>query len=174
MNLSHAFAIDMGTGYVKIYNRTTDSVLKERNMIAIRDHEDIFAFGDEAFDMFEKSPENIEIITPMTGGRIHDAQMMEAVLHLLLRKSVRFAGYAPTLYFSVPLDMTELERRAYVSIAKKGRFRRSQVLFVEKPFADALAMGLPIYNAEGTMIVNIGEQNTEVCILADGRILRGL
>lgn len=171
MNLTHAFGIDMGTGSVKIYNRNTDTITKEMNMIAVRNHESVFAFGNDAFEMFEKNPENIEMITPMTEGRIHDVQMMEAVLHLLLRKNSRFVGYAPLLYFSVPLDMTELERRAYVSIARKGRFRRSRVLFVEKPFADALALGLPIRDANGTMIVNIGAQCTEISILAEGRIL---
>ena len=171
MNLTHVFGIDMGTGSVKIYNRSTDTITKEMNMIAVRNHENVFAFGNDAFEMYEKNPENIEVITPMSEGRIHDVQMMEAVLHLLLRKNSRFVGYAPLLFFSVPLDMTVLERRAYVSIAKKGRFRRSRVMFVEKPFADALALGLPIRDAEGTMIVNLGAQSTEISILAEGRII---
>ena len=171
MNLTHVFGIDMGSGSVKIYNRSTDSITKEMNMIAVRNHDTVFAFGNGAYDMFEKTPENIEMITPMSEGRIHDVQMMEAVLHLLLKKSSRFVGYAPVLFFSVPLDMTELERRAYVSIARKGRFRRSRVMFVEKPFADALALGLPIHDAEGTMIVNIGAQCTEISLLAEGRII---
>ncbi len=171
MNLTHVFGIDMGSGSVKIYNRNTDSITKEMNMIAVRNHDSVFAFGNDAYEMYEKTPENIEMITPMSEGRIHDVQMMEAVLHLLLRKNSRFVGYAPLLLFSVPLDMTELERRAYVSIARKGRFRRSRVMFVEKPFADALALGLPIRDAEGTMIVNIGAQCTEVSLLSEGRII---
>ena len=120
MNLTHVFGIDMGTGSVKIYNRNTDTIIKERNMIAVRNHENVFAFGNDAYGMFEKTPENIEMITPMSQGRIHDVQMMEAVLHLLMKKCSRFVGYAPQLYFSVPLDMTVLERSAYVSIAKKA------------------------------------------------------
>ena len=171
MNLTHVFGIDMGTGSVKIYNRNTDTIIKERNMIAVRKHENVFAFGNDAYGMYEKTPENIEMITPMSQGRIHDVQMMEAVLHLLMKKCSRFVGYAPQLYFSVPLDMTLLERRAYVSIAKKGRLRRSRVLFVEKPFADALAIGIPIRGAEGTMIVNIGAQCTEISLLSEGHII---
>ena len=171
MNLTHVFGIDMGTGSVKIYNRNTDTITKERNMIAVRNHENVFAFGNDAYGMFEKTPENIEMIMPMSQGRIHDVQMMEAVFHLLMKKASRFAGYAPLLYFSVPLDMTVLERRAYVSIAKKGRLRRSRILFVEKPFADALAIGVPIRSDEGTMIVNIGAQCTEISLLSEGRII---
>ena len=171
MNLTHVYGIDMGTGSVKIYNRNTDTITKERNMIAVRNHENVFAFGNDAYEMFEKTPDNIDMITPMSQGRIHDVQMMEAVLHLLIKKTSRFVGYAPLLYFSVPLDMTALERRAYVSIARKGRLRRSRVLFVEKPFADALAIGIPIQGAEGTMIVNIGAQCTEISLLSEGRII---
>ena len=171
MNLTHVFGIDMGTGSVKIYNRNTDTIIKERNMIAVRNHENVFAFGNDAYEMYEKTPENIDMIKPMSQGRIHDVQMMEAVLHLLMKKCSRFVGYAPLLYFSVPLDMTVLERRAYVSIARKGRLRRSRVLFVEKPFADALAIGIPVSSAEGTMIVNIGAQCTEISLLSEGRII---
>ena len=171
MNLTHVFGIDMGTGSVKIYNRNTDTITKEWNMIAVRNHENVFAFGNDAYEMYEKTPENIDLITPMSHGRIHDVQMMEAVLHLLMKKCSRFVGYAPMLYFSVPLDMTVLERRAYVSIARKGRLRRCRVQFVEKPFADALAIGIPIRGAEGTMIVNIGAQCTEISLLSEGRII---
>lgn len=171
MNLTHVFGIDMGTGSVKIYNRNTDTIAKEMNMIAVRNHENVFAFGNDAYEMYEKTPENIEVITPMSEGRIHDVQMMEAVLHLVMKKNSRFVGYAPVLFFSVPLDMTVLERRAYVSITKKGRFRRSRILFVEKPFADALAIGIPVRSAQGTMIVNIGAECTEISLLAEGRII---
>ena len=171
MNLQHVFGIDMGTGSVKIYDRNSDSVIKESNMIAIRDRESVFAVGNEAYEISEKTPESIELITPMSAGRVQDVLMMEAVLHSLLRKYVRFAGYSPVLFFSVPLDMTELERRAYVSLAKKGRFRRSRIFFVEKPFADAFSMGISPVTAKGTMIVDLGAQSTEVSILSDGRVI---
>ena len=161
----------MGTGSVKIYDRNSDSVIKESNMIAIRDRESVFAVGNEAYEISEKTPESIELITPMSAGRVQDVLMMEAVLHSLLRKYVRFAGYSPVLFFSVPLDMTELERRAYVSLAKKGRFRRSRIFFVEKPFADAFSMGISPVTAKGTMIVDLGAQSTEVSILSDGRVI---
>ena len=171
MKLRHVYGIDMGTGSVKIYDRNNNSIIKEYNMIALRGKDNVFAVGNDAYDIFEKTPENMELITPMSGGRIQNVLMMEAVLHLLLRKTGRFAGYSPLLYFSVPLDMTELERRAYVSIAQKGRFKRSRVLFVEKPFADAFALGLPVEDVEGTMLVNLGAQNTEISILCKGQII---
>ncbi len=171
MNLQHVFGIDIGTGSVKIYDRNNDTILKEMNMIAIRNGEEVFAVGNDAYEMFEKTPEDIALITPMNNGRIHDVMMMEAILHTLLRRSSTFVGYMPAIYFSVPLDMTELERRAYTSIARKGRFRRSHVYFVERPVADALSMDLPVGSTKGTMVVNIGAEHTEVSIIADERVI---
>ena len=171
MKIRHVFGIDMGTGAIKIYDRSSDTITKEMNMIAVRDPGTVFAVGNDAYEMYEKNPENIQIITPMSSGRITDVLMMEAVLHTLLKKCSSFVGYMPTLVFSVPLDMTELERRAYSTIARKGRFRRSRIYFVEKPVADALAIGLPIQRAEGVMVVNIGAQSTEVSILSEGKII---
>ncbi len=171
MNTRHAFGIDMGTGSVKIYDRYKDTIIEEINMIAVRDRETIFAVGNDAYDLFEKNPDDIQLITPMKGGRIQDVMMMEAVLHTLLNKCSGYVGYMPALFFSVPLDMTELERRAYSAIARKGRFRRGRVFFVEKPIADAISIGIPLKKTDGSMIVNIGAENTEVSIIAEGRIL---
>ena len=93
MKLRHVYGIDMGTGSVKIYDRNNNSIIKEYNMIALRGKDNVFAVGNDAYDIFEKTPENMELITPMSGGRIQNVLMMEAVLHLLLRKTGRFAGY---------------------------------------------------------------------------------
>ncbi len=171
MKLGHAYGIDIGTGTVKIYDRNSDSILQEINMIAVKDRDTVFAAGNEAYELFEKNPDDIQLITPMKSGRIQDVLMMEAVLHTLLGKCSSYAGYMPLLFFSVPLDMTELERRAYSTIAKKGRFRHGKVFFVEKPIADAISMGLPLRSTSGIMVVNIGAESTEVSILAEGKIL---
>lgn len=96
---------------------------------------------------------------------------MEAVLHTLLGRLDSSMGYRPTLYFSVPMDMTELEKRAYYSIAHRGKLKKCRVFLVEKPIADALALGIPIQKTRGSLIVNIGAQSTEVSALADGRAI---
>ena len=171
MNIRHAYAIDIGSGAIKIYDRNKDSFLQETNMIAAKDRTTLIAVGSDAFDLFEKTPDDIDVVAPMKGGRIQDVLMMEAVLHTVLNECSGYAGYRPALYFSVPLDMSELERRAYYSIAKKGRFRRARIFFVEKPFADALSVGVPVNKTEGTMIVNIGMDVTEITVIAENRIL---
>ena len=140
-------------------------------MAAVREPDTLFAVGNKAYELFEKNPNDIRIIEPMQNGRIQDVVMMEALLHTLLKKCGSYVGIMPVMYFSVPLDMTGLERRAYSTIAQKGRFRNSTVYFVEKPIADALAIGIPVQRAQGVMVVNIGEQGTEISVLSRGSII---
>ena len=107
----------------------------------------------------------------MTNGRISDVMLVEAVLHTLLGRLDSSMGYRPTLYFSVPMDMTELEKRAYYSIAHRGKLKKCRVFLVEKPIADAISLGIPIQRTKGSLIVNIGAQSTEVSAIADGRVI---
>ena len=67
--------------------------------------------------------------------------------------------------------MTEIEKRAYYSVAHSGQLRKSKVLLVEKPIADALALGIPINKTKGSMIVNIGAATTEISVIADARVI---
>ena len=87
---NNAFGIDLGTNNIKIYNRNDDNIIIEKNMIAIRNREQVIAVGNYAYEMHERTPSNIEVITPMSNGRIANVLMVEAVLHTLLqdRKSV--------------------------------------------------------------------------------------
>ena len=67
---SHIYGIDPGSSIVKIYSRQSDEIIKEKNMIAIRNREDILAAGNEAYEMFEKNPANVTVSSPMSGGMI--------------------------------------------------------------------------------------------------------
>ena len=150
MALHHSFGIDIGTSTVKIYDHSGGQIQKERNMIAIRDAESVFAIGNDAYDLFGKTPDNIEVYTPMANGRISDVSMMEAILHTLLERGQSRIGYGPSLYFSVPTDMTEIEKRAYHTIASRGMLRRSRIYMVERAIADAVAFDIPIFLAIAT------------------------
>ncbi|MCC6094504.1 MAG: rod shape-determining protein [Eubacterium sp.] len=171
MSLNHVYGVDMGTGTVKIYEQNNDTITKEVNMIAVRNEDTVIAVGNDAYAMYEKTPDNIRIISPMRNGRINDVLMMEAILHTLLGRTGGFAGFHPLLFFSVPVDMTEIEKRAYSTIARKGRFRKSQVFLLEKPIADALALGIPLHHTRGSMIINIGAQSTEVSFIAKEHVI---
>ncbi len=168
---SHTYGIDPGSSIVKIYSQQTDEIIKERNMIAVRNREDILAAGNDAYEMFEKNPPNVTVSSPMANGMIANVSYLEIVLHYLLGKTGGRVGQHPVIYFAVPVDMTEIEKRAYYSVAHGGQLRKSRVLLVEKPIADALALGIPINKTKGSMIVNIGAATTEISVIADARVI---
>jgi rod shape-determining protein MreB len=171
MLLHHGFGIDIGTSSVKIYDQRSDRIQKERNMIAIFNNESVYAIGNEAYHLLGKTPETMRVITPMANGRISDVSLMEAVLHTLLSRCESRIGQSPALYFSVLPDMTEIERRAYHTIAHRGALNRSRIYAIERPIADALSFGIPVHQTNGTMIVNIGAQSTSMSVIADSRVV---
>ncbi len=171
MQLHNVYGVDLGTSTVKIYSQKRDTITKEKNMIAVRNHEDVLAVGNEAYEMFEKAPGNVSVGSPMAFGMIADIGNGEFVLHTLLHRIDRHLGRNPVLYFAVPTDMSEIETRAYYAIASAGELKKSRVFLVEKPIADALALGIPLSRTRGSMIVNIGAQSTEISILADSRVI---
>lgn len=171
MFFDRMFGIDLGTDSVKIYNNSKVSISKEKTRVAIRKKETVFAVGDEAEEMLERTPQDIQVFTPMANGRISDISLVEVILHTLLERNDSFLGYRPTLFFTVPMDTTEIEKRAYYTIAHRGRLKRCRVYLVEKPIADALALGIPITKTKGSMIINIGAQSTEVSVIADQRVI---
>ena len=79
--------------------------------------------------------------------------------------------FGATMYFTVPLDMTAVEKRAYFHVANGHWLKKNRVFMVEAPIADAIAMGVNLEDPEGNMIVNIGAQSTEVSIITGGKII---
>ena len=77
---NNAFGIDLGTSNIKIYNRSEDAILVEKNMIAIENKNTLFAYGDSAFEMYEKAPGNIHISYPLSNGVIADIKNMEQLI----------------------------------------------------------------------------------------------
>lgn len=167
----NVYGIDLGSNTIKIYSQKNNRIIKERNMIAIRNEEDILSVGDSAYEMFEKNPPNVEVTSPMANGMIGNINQLEIVLQVLLSKVGRRVGKHPHIYFAVPVDMTEIEKRAYYSVAQHGKFKKSTILLVERPIVDALSLGIPIMKTKGSMIVNIGAQTTEISVIADNRVI---
>jgi len=167
MLFKDTFGIDLGSTTAKVYSMKKDDFLVEKNMIAIRNGEDILAIGNDAYEMFEKTPHNIDVHSAVSMGMIADIVNVEVVVQTLLHRLNLHPGQRPLLYFAVPTDMTEIEKRAYYAIAGG----RAKVLLVEKPIADALALGLPIMKTKGSLLVNIGGESTEISAFADQRVI---
>ncbi|MGN0398928.1 MAG: rod shape-determining protein [Blautia sp.] len=169
MPFHKTFGIDLGTSMVKIYSCQNDTILKEKNMIAIRNESQILASGNDAFEIFEKNPSNVSVITPMAFGKVANVNYTELVLHSLLEKAGAGSVFGNTLYLAVPADLSEIEKRAYYTIGNSKR--KNKIYMIEKPIADAVALGIPINHTKGTMIVNMGAQSTEISILEKGRVV---
>ena len=168
---NYAFGIDLGTSNIKIYNRTDDSVLVEKNMIAIENKRNIFAYGNSAFEMYEKTPGNIHITHPLNSGVIADIQNMEMLIKYfmvdLMKGNIRPADY----YIAVPWDVTEVEKRAFKDLIKESNVKAKRVMVVDKAVADGLGLGIDVKNSQGVLVVNVGFDTTEISILSLGGIV---
>lgn len=168
---NNAFGIDLGTSNIKIYSRMDDSVLVEKNMIAIENKRDVFAYGNSAFEMYEKTPNNIHITYPLTNGVIADIQNMENLIKYfmvdLMKGNIRPADY----YIAVPWDVTEVEKRAFKDLIKESNVKAKKVMVVDKAVADGLGLGIDVKNSQGILVVNVGFDTTEISILSLGGIV---
>ena len=139
-------------------------------MIASRGHK-IIAVGNEAYEMFEKSPAEVAVCSPMSFGMIANLELQEIVLYSMIRRIDHILGIGSVMFFTVPLDMTAVEKRAYFNVANGYWLRKNRVYMVESPIADALAMGVDLDDPTGNMVVNMGAQSTEMSIITGGRII---
>lgn len=168
---SSVFGVDLGTSSVKIYSQKKNEIKIEKNMIAIRNKNEVLAIGDDAYEMFEKAPANIDVSYPVVYGKIANLNHVEIVLHSLLYEIERNVGRGSVIYFSVPMNMTEIERRAYYALAHAGIIKNPKVFLVDRPICDAIALGIPINRTKGAMIVNLGAQSTDYSIIANGQVI---
>ena len=167
----NSFGIDLGTSEVKIYNDKRKSMLTEKNMVAVRNGKSLLAVGDAAFEMLEKNPPEIEVASSVREGALFDIDRAEVLVHLLLEKSERYPGFSPALYFSAPSDRSGLEENAYYTIACAGYLKSPRVFLVDRPICDAIALGIPLSRTAGSMIVNIGAQNTDISVIAQEMVI---
>ena len=132
MASSNVFGIDLGTSNIKIYSRNHDNILVEKNMIAIENKNRVFAYGDSAFDMYEKAPGNIQISYPLSNGVIADIKNMETLVRYFIG-DIQHGSYKPCdFYVAVPTDITEVEKRAFYDLIKDANVRAKKIMVVEK------------------------------------------
>ncbi|MEG2483173.1 MAG: rod shape-determining protein, partial [Lachnospiraceae bacterium] len=140
---------------------------KEKDVIAIADEKHIFSVGDEAYEMYEKAPENIQVVFPMKEGVISRFNDMQYLLQNLLKKERHFARGSDYL-IAVPTDVTEVEKRAFYDLVEHSTAKAKSVTIVERGIADALGLGLDVENEKGIFIANFGGETTELSVIASG------
>ena len=143
----------------------------DKNMTAIENKKNIFAYGNSAFEMYEKAPGNIHISYPLSNGVIADIQNMELLvkyfLNDMMKNNIKPADY----YIAVPWDVTEVEKRAFKDLIKDSNVKARRVMVVDKAVADGLGLGIDVKNAQGVLVVNVGFDTTEISILSLGGIV---
>jgi rod shape-determining protein MreB len=171
MLTKNVFGVDLGTSAVKIYSLRKNRLMAEKDMIALRNGTQVIAVGNDAFEMFEKNPPNVVIDRPIVNGKIADVDEVEMMLRLLLKRTDKHVGRKPIIYFSVPVNMSEIEKRAYYAICYNSSFQSPKIFLVDRPICDALALGIPLSRTRGSMILSIGAQSTKMSVLSNEQIM---
>ncbi len=167
----NAFGIDLGTNNIKIYSRNDDSILVEKNMIAIENKNTLFAYGDSAFEMYEKAPGNIHISYPLSNGVIADIKNMETLVRYFISDLQKGNNKPADFFIAVPTDVTEVEKRAFYDLIKDSNVKAKKIMVVEKAVADGLGLDIDVKNSQGVLVVNVGYETTEISILSLGGIV---
>lgn len=168
---SHSFGIDLGTSNIKIYNRLDDSIFIEKNMIAIMNKKHIFAYGDSAYEMYEKAPGNIQISYPLSNGVIADIKNMEELIKYFMNDLMKNNVKPGDFFIAVPTDITEVEKRAFYDLIKESEVKAKRIMVVEKALANGLGMDIDVKNSQGVLIVDVGYNTTDISIISLGGIV---
>lgn len=163
--------IDLGTSNTPVVVRRKGLVLIEPTYVA-RDINlnKIIAVGSEARAMEGRTPSNIEVIRPIRDGVIADFDLAEQMLQHLLKKSKYDSMLGPRIIIGVPSDVTDVEWRAVSEAAKSAGARRVHI--IEQPLAGAIGAGLPVFQARGSMVVDIGGGTSEVAVTSMGNLVK--
>ena len=163
--------IDLGTTTVLVFVPGRGIVLNEPSVVAVsvRDNK-ILAVGNDAKAMAGGTPGGIIACRPMKDGVMADYRVTEAMLRYYIRKSLgKWNLFKPEVMISVPAGVTSTERRAVVEAATKAGAREAYV--VKEPILAAIGAGIPIHEARGHMIVDIGGGTTDVAVISLGGIV---
>ncbi|MQS12217.1 rod shape-determining protein [Streptomyces kaniharaensis] len=164
-------AIDLGTANTLVYVRGKGIVLNEPSVVAVNTNTGgILAVGAEAKKMIGRTPGNIVAIRPLKDGVIADFEITERMLRYFILKIHRRRWMArPRVVVCVPSGITGVERRAVIEASSQAGAR--QVHIIEEPMAAAIGAGLPVHEATGNMVVDIGGGTTEVAVISLGGIV---
>ncbi len=166
------YGLDFGTKELKIYKKGRGLLVSEKNVIAIENKKKILAIGDEAYEMFEKAPDNVEVIFPVKNGVIADINYMEGLFSsFMTRINNSRKPQSADYVVAVPTDITDVEKRAFTDLIMSSVAKVKSIRIVEKPIAAALGARLDIHNAHGVMMIDLGADTTEISVLSLGGIV---
>jgi rod shape-determining protein MreB len=168
---SKKLGIDLGTANTLVFLPGQGVVLNEPSVVAVSEQDNkILAVGVEAKEMIGRTPDSIIAYRPMRDGVIADYRVTEAMLRYFIDKALgKWNIFRPDVMVSVPAGVTSTERRAVIEAALKAGARNAYV--VKEPILAAIGAGIPIHEAAGHMIVDIGGGTTDVAVISLGGIV---
>ena len=166
-------AIDLGTANTLVVLKGKGVVLNEPSVVAVVDEKgkkSVIAVGDEAKTMLGRTPGNIQAIRPLKNGVIADFIVTEEMIKHFIKKVHNKKSFAnPRILICVPTGSTPVERKAIQDAALAAGARRVQL--IEEPIAAAIGANLPIQEATGSMVVDIGGGTTEIAVMSLGGVV---
>ena len=162
---AQSFGCDFGTSRIKIYSKESDTIYCEKNMVAIEEKKGMIAYGDEAFDMHEKAPSNIEVLYPMSYGTVASITYMQEFLRSFLESHTK--GNLKGSEFVVALP-TDVQDRVFTTLIQGTGLKSKNIQLIDKPVAAGLGLGLDVTQAQGVMLVDVRADTTEISILSLG------
>jgi rod shape-determining protein MreB len=169
---SQDMAIDLGTANTLVVLKGQGVVLNEPSVVAVVDNKgkkSVLAVGDEAKTMLGRTPGNIQAIRPLRDGVIADFIVTEEMIKHFIKKVHKKTIANPRILICVPTGSTPVERKAIQDSALAAGARRVQL--IEEPIAAAIGAGLPISEATGSMIVDIGGGTSEIAVMSLGGLV---
>lgn len=159
------FGCDLGTNTIKVYSREADEIFSQKNMVAIEEKKGMIAYGDEAYDMYEKAPSNIDVLYPMSFGTVASITYMQEFLKAFLGAHTKGPLKGSEFYMALPTDVQD---RVFSTLIQGMGLKAKRVCMVDKPVAAGLGLGLDVTKAQGVMVVDVGADTTEISILSLG------
>lgn len=170
---SHDIGIDLGTANTLVYVRGQGIIINEPSVVAINQKSGrVVAVGSQAKEMIGRTPGHIQAIRPLVDGVISDFEVAEEMIVYLLNKVQKNSRtfFGPRVIVGIPSGVTNVEARAVRDATRNAGAREVHV--VEQPMAAAIGIRLPIHDAVGSMVIDIGGGTTDIAVISLGGIVR--
>ena len=163
--------IDLGTANTLVFAPQKGIIINEPSVVAVSKPDNkVLAIGKEAKEMLGKTPGDITVYRPLREGVIADYRVTQAILRYFINKACGFWNFIkPDVVISVPAGSTSTEQKAVIDAAREAGAKNAFI--VKEPVLAALGAGIPINNASGNMIINIGGGTTEIAVISLGGIV---
>ncbi len=166
--------IDLGTSNTLVYVKGEGIAVSEPSVLLIEanNKRSVKAIGDDAQLLLGRTGQDVVVIRPLNEGVISDFEMTANMIRSFIRRAIGSSYLVgPRVLLTVPCNITPIERRAVVEATQAAGGRRNQVYLIEKPFAAAIGSGLPVYDAVGSMVVDVGGGTTDIAVVSLGGIV---